>query len=265
MLISFIGSLWRFLCRRPTTVLYLLLLGGAISAWLVQSVISYEIVINRPSLFLGNDTSPAVYIVGAAELKHPFEDVLGLSQFEADVFDGQDFLEVYLPLTRKAARRIYGKQTEANLLHGMFYFEKSTIREYIGLGNAFSALWMKSGFLVEAESLLEAQAIARSITDSFPHSNKDVIFQAKALPTGVPVHLVHLPFSEAGLQQASVAVNGDFASQYIQDTVKHGMYGIEPIEARNFSLILFAKRMHHKKEAEGVSIDQILFGNRGNK
>jgi len=252
----------RFVCRRPKVVLYLLLMGGAIIAWLVQWAISYEIIMNRPSLFASNDTAKAVYIIGATELQHPFQDVLGLSEYEASVWHSEAFLTKYVPLTRKAAQCIYGKETQADLLHGMYYFEKGTIN--LGLASdsvLYTHIWMKSGVLVEAGSLPEAQAIAQDITDSYRHPNRDVVFQAKIIPTDLPVQVVQLPFSDAGLQHAAFEVNGDFASQFAQDAAKLSIYGMQPRASRSLSLILFAK-MHHKKEVQGVSIDRIFFGDR---
>lgn len=63
----------------------MLVLGGIALAWIVQQAF-VPIETNRSSLLFQPNDRASLCIVGAAELQQPFEDVLGLSQYEADVW-----------------------------------------------------------------------------------------------------------------------------------------------------------------------------------
>jgi hypothetical protein len=168
---------------------WILLVGGIILAWLVGNIL-LPMSTNRTSLCVHPGAD--IYIIGAAELQHPFEDVQGLSQYEADTWHSDSFLQHFLPFTTEAAKRIYGDETSINLLEGMLYVDEGIM---FNLDN----FWMKSGVLVGADSLDEAELLAHQFTKRFPPPKAfgvNIVLKAKALPTDVPIYLEHGDFSD---------------------------------------------------------------------
>ena len=246
-------------------ILYLLLfLGGIVLAWLVRYAL-LPLETNRPSLILSSthrsgQAPSAIYIIGTAELQQPFDNIQGLSQYEADTWQNEAFLADFLPFTSMAAKQIYGDKTQINLLHGMFYFEKGSMLQS---SQFLDRIWMKSGVLVGVNSLQEANSLARDMTMRFPHPKlgNSVVFKAKALPTNLPIHIANYEFSEVGLQQVSIEVNLDFAMQVMRDLAQLHVTGVEPASSRSLSLILFAKQIDTQTvDQYGISLDRIFFG-----